>query len=201
MKTKPAIPATCSTSEAAKILGISVRAAQLWVENGLLQAWKTPGGHRRILRSSLAQIVEQQKMATAPADDDALSILVIEAAAGAREELGKSLLAAFPNSTVQLSASAFESLLSLGEKAPDVLIADLASFAVERLEQQQHSAGTAHFAGTLLIALVPDPAAMAEMRRQLPGEFILLAKPAEPTELQRLLRAFIQGRQNLRRKA
>jgi len=201
MTNKPAIPATCSTSEAAKILGISVRAAQLWVENGMLQAWKTPGGHRRILRSSLALIVEQQKMAADQGTEAALSILIIETAQSEREYLGEALLAAFPNSKIQLSATAFESLLSLGEKTPDVLIANLDTLDAVSLQQHDRASGTSLLAGTLLIALAPDHAAMAELRRQLPSEFILLGKPPAQDELQRLIRAFIQGRQNHRRKA
>ncbi|MCB4360579.1 MerR family transcriptional regulator [Quatrionicoccus australiensis] len=201
MTNKPAIPATCSTSEAAKILGISVRAAQLWVENGMLQAWKTPGGHRRILRSSLALIVEQQKMAADQGTGEALSILIIETAQSEREYLGEALLAAFPNSKIQLSATAFESLLSLGEKTPDVLIANLDTLDAVSLQQHDRASGTSLLAGTLLIALAPDHAAMAELRRQLPSEFILLGKPPAQDELQRLIRAFIQGRQNHRRKA
>ena len=33
-----------STRQAATLLGVSVRTIQLWVEQGLLSAWKTPGG-------------------------------------------------------------------------------------------------------------------------------------------------------------
>ncbi len=40
----------CTTREAADLLGVSVGTVQLWVESGLLQAWKTAGGHRRVLR-------------------------------------------------------------------------------------------------------------------------------------------------------
>ena len=47
------VPDTCSTTEAARRLGMAVRSVQLMVDRGELQAWKTPGGHRRILRSSL----------------------------------------------------------------------------------------------------------------------------------------------------
>ena len=36
-----------TTAQAAKILGVSTRTAQLWMENGALASWKTPGGHRR----------------------------------------------------------------------------------------------------------------------------------------------------------
>eukprot|EP01036_Dinobryon_divergens_P016193 gene16192-21946_t len=40
----------CTTREAASRLGISIGTVQLWVEKGLLSAWKTEGGHRRVTR-------------------------------------------------------------------------------------------------------------------------------------------------------
>lgn len=42
-----------TTIEAARLLGLAVRSVQLMVDRGDLQAWKTPGGHRRISRESL----------------------------------------------------------------------------------------------------------------------------------------------------
>ena len=39
-----------STREAAEQLGVALRTVQLWVEAGVLPAWKTAGGHRRISR-------------------------------------------------------------------------------------------------------------------------------------------------------
>ena len=41
----------CSTLEAVKLLGMTVRSVPLMVDRGELQAWKTPGGHRRIARA------------------------------------------------------------------------------------------------------------------------------------------------------
>ncbi|QDX80347.1 hypothetical protein B9N43_03145 [Denitratisoma sp. DHT3] len=43
----------CSTREAADILGVSLRTVQLWVDSGILDAWKTAGGHRRVSRASI----------------------------------------------------------------------------------------------------------------------------------------------------
>ena len=63
MKTDDPTSLTCSTRDAARRLGISVRTAQLWVEEGRLRAWKTPGGHRRILRESVERLVEEQRLA------------------------------------------------------------------------------------------------------------------------------------------
>lgn len=46
----------CTTTEAARSLGVSVRTIQLWVDSGALQAWKTVGGHRRIPIKSLERL-------------------------------------------------------------------------------------------------------------------------------------------------
>ncbi len=48
--TAPPLPEHCSTREVAQALGLAVRSVQLMVDRGELQAWKTPGGHRRLVR-------------------------------------------------------------------------------------------------------------------------------------------------------
>lgn len=45
----------------AALLGISISTAQLWMENGNLPSWKTPGGHRRVQLSSVRRL--QQRLA------------------------------------------------------------------------------------------------------------------------------------------
>ena len=49
----PAVSDQMSTMEVARLLGLAVRSIQLMVDRGELQAWKTPGGHRRISRESV----------------------------------------------------------------------------------------------------------------------------------------------------
>ncbi|NDI26586.1 MAG: helix-turn-helix domain-containing protein, partial [Burkholderiaceae bacterium] len=44
-----------STRQSAKVLQVSLGTVQKMVELGELTAWKTRGGHRRILTSSLNQ--------------------------------------------------------------------------------------------------------------------------------------------------
>src|SRR5574343_1679693 len=42
-----------TTRQAAEVIGVSYTTIQRMVEQGLLKAWKTSGGHRRISRASL----------------------------------------------------------------------------------------------------------------------------------------------------
>jgi excisionase family DNA binding protein len=52
-----------STRQSAKILQVSLGTVQKMVELGELVAWKTRGGHRRILASSLEQQLQRRKRA------------------------------------------------------------------------------------------------------------------------------------------
>lgn len=47
-----------TTAHAAELLGVSIRTAQLWVESGRLPSWKTPGGHRRIPKQAVLDLIE-----------------------------------------------------------------------------------------------------------------------------------------------
>ena len=49
----------CTTKEAADLLGVSVGTVQQWVESGLLQAWKTAGGHRRVTREAVENLLHK----------------------------------------------------------------------------------------------------------------------------------------------
>jgi excisionase family DNA binding protein len=56
-----------TTTETAKLLGVSVRTAQLLIEGGTVRSWKTPGGHRRVYRADIEAMIE------GPAIDPTLS--------------------------------------------------------------------------------------------------------------------------------
>ena len=60
MKNTPVHPDYLSTSQAARVLGLSVGTVQRMVENGVLEAFHTQGGHRRILSTSLDLYCKQQ---------------------------------------------------------------------------------------------------------------------------------------------
>ncbi|MFC4932574.1 GAF domain-containing protein [Massilia sp. GCM10023247] len=60
-----------TTREAARLLGIAVSTAQLWIENGALAAWKTPGGHRRVRLSEVNRLLAARGgLAPAAGPDD-----------------------------------------------------------------------------------------------------------------------------------
>lgn len=132
----------CTTREASEILGVSLRTAQLWVESGLLEAWKTSGGHRRISRDSVERLLFNPAMranarqetaaggtpakSAAPAEtENPLLILVVEDSSALRR-LYELTLARWPFPVRVMTASdGHEALIRLGLHRPDLLIADL----------------------------------------------------------------------------
>lgn len=131
----PGMDEFCSTKQAASIIGVSHRTIQLWVESGILQAWKTAGGHRRITMQSVGKLVDQRRDALAPmvpvqpagkpaadarkkvlvVDDDAMLLRLYEL-----EMLGWDL----PFDLIKAS-NGFEALIKIGEAKPDLLVSDL----------------------------------------------------------------------------
>lgn len=143
MPTLPVEKSFCTTTEAARLLGISVATAQLWSETGLLSAWKTDGGHRRILRTSVDQHLYRHSAAAEhvahvapaalpapasvdrPAQDAPLRVVVVEDDA-ALLRLYAVKLRAWPMQTeLETFNNAFAALMRLGRHAPDLLVVDL----------------------------------------------------------------------------
>jgi len=115
-----------SSREAAKLLGVAVSTIQTWTNNGLLRAWTTAGGHRRIVRSSVDDILNQQQSASIePASDNQLSVVIVE---DEHQQLllNEKLINSLKMNTHIIKAeNGYEGLIKIGNTIPDVIITDL----------------------------------------------------------------------------
>ncbi len=115
-----------STREAADMLGVALRTVQLWVERGSLKAWKTVGGHRRVVRSSVQKLLEERSAAIAsgrPAME--FRLLVVEDDPRLRRLYELDVPAWRPTVKLELARDGFEGLLKAGQFKPDLIISDL----------------------------------------------------------------------------
>jgi len=178
----------CTTREAAEMLGVSLRTAQLWSESGLLDAWKTSGGHRRISRQSVERLLVGRgtdlPIRATPAEPSAtasgkgsLSILVVEDDESLRR-LYEIKLRGWPlNPTVLTAADGYEALVLLGLKRPDLLIADLQMPGMDGFRMLRTIHGAPELAETRIVVvsgLDPDE---IERRGSLPADIPILPKP------------------------
>ncbi len=134
MRKNPTNDDVLSTREAAEQLGVALRTVQLWVESGVLPAWKTAGGHRRISRVAVERLIGERRAAlsgdTRPAPLSAsgearLQVMVVED----EPELLRlfSMVIAGWGLPIDVTAASdgFEALLRMGRQCPDLLVTDL----------------------------------------------------------------------------
>lgn len=122
-----------STREVAQRLGMAVRSVQLMVDRGELQAWRTPGGHRRILRSSLDAWLTGRGLApTKPAEpvlaepvERKLRVLLIEDSVHYQNLVSLLMAQQFPELELHTANDGIGGLVMYGQLQPDVLLVDL----------------------------------------------------------------------------
>ena len=131
-----------TTLEVAKMLGMAVRSVQLMVDRGDLQAWKTPGGHRRITRDSLERWIKGSRAGVTgvaamhggaglrPSGRRRHSvhvprILLIEDSAHFQNLVSSLIRQRFEDIELHVSADAIAGLVSFGHLQPDLIIVDI----------------------------------------------------------------------------
>ncbi|MFC0242913.1 excisionase family DNA-binding protein [Rhodopseudomonas telluris] len=120
-------PDVLTTSQAAKLLGISVRTAQLLVESGSLTSWKTPGGHRRVSRADVIALMKQTNPAVAAA-----SAVVVVLAPTARLPLYERQLSSAAECSGDLHSEALSASFAVGARLPAAVVVDLSEDNAER---------------------------------------------------------------------
>lgn len=128
-----------STSETAAILGVSVSTIQGLVESGVLLAWKTRGGHRRIPQDSISAILKHNKpldmgykltseKPVASAADPArnkLDIMIVEDDPFIAQIYQGALSKFAPLFDLRTCSDGITALLEIGKQLPDFIILDI----------------------------------------------------------------------------
>ncbi|MDP2144037.1 MAG: response regulator [Gallionella sp.] len=114
-----------TTREAAKLLDVSLRTVQLWVENGALSAWRTPGGHRRIRADSLSALLASRGEAGSVTPAREIGVLIVEDDK-ALSRLYEATISGWGIPVrIELARDGFDALIRLGRHKPDIIIADI----------------------------------------------------------------------------
>jgi len=127
-----------TTAETAKLLGVSVRTAQLLIEGGSVPSWKTPGGHRRVYRADIMGLIEPP--APGSLVSSATVIVVAQAQRLARYE---HFFDSVPECTIETFDDVHRALFAIGSIRPHAVLVDLDPPDAERV--------------TLLRSLVANP--------------------------------------------
>ena len=177
----------CTTRQAADLLGVSVGTVQLWVESGLLKAWKTTGGHRRVLRESIDSLLHRAPGAAVPATAspdqpiqgvrERLRILVVEDDLALQRLYQVNLSRWDMAPEVTVLDNPIAALLHIGQASPDLLITDLHMPGVDGFYMLRALEHAPHVANTAIVVVTGLDAADIAERGGVPQGIEILGKP------------------------
>jgi excisionase family DNA binding protein len=117
--------AALTTAQAAARLGVAPNSVMNWVDAGLLSAWRTPGGHRRISASSVQAMIEERRRQATEAQTSELAVMVVEDNPDTAAVLSAQLSQILPSARVRVVNDGFQALLEAGREAPDLMLTDI----------------------------------------------------------------------------
>ena len=190
----------CTTQEAAHILGISVSSVQQLVEAGIIEAWKTKGGHRRIplaavhaykaTPGSAGEAGEHGRSGPAPRPNNGrTAVLVIEDNRLQRELYAAALASwGLPLDLVYCD-NGYKALLEIARSKPDVVLADIVMEGMDGYEVVKTILNDPQLQD-VSIAIVSslDKDEMAQ-RGGIPAGVVFFPKPVNFDELRGYMRA------------
>jgi len=144
-----------TTAQAANLLGISVRTAQLLIESGALRSWKTPGGHRRVYRADVLSLRSGVSAPSAPSS----AIVILVASSGHLPRYQK-ILEGIGEAFVEGYSDPYSASFAIGSRLPSVVVIDLEQGNPERLSLLRSLRSNPELGHTHIIAVGSRHAAM-----------------------------------------
>lgn len=200
----------CTTQQAAGLLGISVTSVQQLVETGVLSAWKTQGGHRRIPLAAVRaykEVVATRGSTTAERAAGAApppmagavaaappSILVVEDVATQRMLYQNWLSGWELGAEVRFCENGYQALIEIARHKPDVLLADIVMEGIDGYTVIQTIMADPMLEDINIAFLSALTAEELEERGGVPPGVVFFRKPIVQDELRGYLRACCAAR-------
>jgi len=123
-----------TTHEVSRLLHVNPRSVINWIEQSLLQSYRTPGGHRRIRHDDLMAFLRKHQIPT-PASlvADKFSILIVDDDQEIIDLVSAYLERQAPYQ-ISTAADGITALIEVGRIKPDLLILDIMIPGVDGVE-------------------------------------------------------------------
>jgi len=114
-----------TTWEAGRYCGVSPYTVRHWINSGQLEAYTTPGGHRRIPRKTLDDFLRRHNMPVPTAFQEGNKRVLILAAGPEADALARDMRTWADDLTVTLARSGFEAGFEVSSRPPHLFIVDV----------------------------------------------------------------------------
>lgn len=197
----PKAPIMYSTFQVARLLGVTPATIVNWVSAGLLTAWRTPGGHRRIQRDHLVEFARARAFPPLPELVD--TWIAPEAPAISRRalvvddepdfcDMVRSYLVGRGGWEVEVAFSGFEAGVTVARFKPDVVLMDLLMPGMDGFDVLKMLRGDCQMGDVPVVACTAwrDPHVEQRIRRAAFHD--CLQKPVKLDELAAVLEAAVR---------
>jgi len=133
-----------STRQSARHLQVSLGTVQKMVETGELLAWKTQGGHRRILMSSLEQLLKRRRLGIRERCGTQFLLLAVFRRQESFEDFKNITTPWKSEADLHLCADTLDALMQSVSLAPDVIFLDSAISLVEQVHLLHYLSKNTH---------------------------------------------------------
>ena len=167
-----------STFAIAEMLHVDPGSVANWIDQGLLNAHRTPGGHRRVLKSDLVTFLREHKMPVPPElGATPIRVLVVDDESAVAKLIAKAIKNRYPDYEILEANDGFQAGSLIATIKPDVVILDLRmpgmdGYEVCKMIKSQESAKHAE-----IIAMTAFPSPECEKKIKACGARVCIAKP------------------------
>lgn len=179
-----AVAKNLSTFVIAQMLHVDPGSVANWIDQGLLQAHRTPGGHRRVLAADLVVFLREHKIPI-PDELDAspVRVLVVDDEPAIAQLVSRTIKAAHAEYETHQANDGFQAGRMLATVKPNVVVLDLRMPGMDGFEVCKLIKGQPETKHIHVIAITAYPSAENEQRILQCGARVCLSKPLDMDQL------------------
>lgn len=182
------------TTDISRICGVTTQTVQSWIDRGVLRAFRTPGGHRRVKREDFVEFLHKFQFpaaSRAPAANQ--RVLIADDDADLRDAIQSLVAKATPQAQIVACSTGAEALIQMGLSRPDVAILDIFMPGLSGVEIMEKIARTPEFKHTRVIIITGHKNKTPEARLKELGVAAVVYKPFAAADLKQALEAALQS--------
>lgn len=182
-----------STHDAAKICRVTPMTVIRWIKEGKIPAFKTAGGHRRILRSDLVRFCKSRGIPfPVEAEPEALRVLVVDGDASIRHFIADAARKVDDKLLIEMAGDAWAAGQLLSTFKPGLVFLDSHLPGIDALEVTQRLTHVEDGEAPAVAVLVAQQNSDGERAFRSRGALGCIGKPPSEAAIDRVVRATFQ---------